>query len=145
MDFNKIKIFLFAGFLLIFISCQKDDKTPRTEDEDETPADTNLTPPEKFSYSVLMDFLDDSDDEQLASYLENEIYKMGANYKGASIVEITPAVWFLTMEKDSTSKNYLLQKFIDFKTNSYYFTLKETSLTITDIISRKRNNSPAGE
>ncbi|HEY3250099.1 MAG TPA: hypothetical protein VGK25_03170 [Ignavibacteria bacterium] len=126
------------------MSCQKDN-TPPPQDEDDNTADTNLTPQEKFSSSVMVDFLNDSDDEDLSEYLENQIYKMGADYKGASIVEVSPAVWFITMEKDTLSKNYVLQKFVDFKTNEYYFRLKETSLTITDIITRRKSNTPAGE
>jgi hypothetical protein len=70
---------------------------------------------------------------------------MGADYKGASIVEVTPSVWFITLEKDTLSKNYLLQKFFEFKTNNYYFSLKETSLTITDIITRRKTKTRAEE
>lgn len=137
-----------------FISCSKDDK-PVTQqqqnqqkvnsEENENPADTNLTPEEKFSASILVDFLGDSDDEDLASFLENEVYKMGANYNGVTVIEITLSTWLVTFEKDGNLKNYLLQKFVDFKTNDYYFSFKETTLTITDIISRTKPKTSAGE
>ncbi len=137
----------------IFISCSKDDK-PVTQqqnqqkvmqDDSDNPADTNLTPEEKFSASILVDFLNDSDDEDLASFLETEVYKIGANYNGASVVEVTPSTWLVTFEKSGALKNYMLQKFVDFRTNEYYFTFKETNLTITDVISRTRQKTPAGE
>jgi hypothetical protein len=137
----------------IFISCSKDDK-PVTQqqnqqkvmqDDSDNPADTNLTPEEKFSASILVDFLNDSDDEDLASFLETEVYKIGANYNGASVVEVTPSTWLVTFEKSGALKNYMLQKFVDFRTNEYYFTFKETNLTITDVISRTRLKTPAGE
>lgn len=137
----------------IFISCSKDDK-PVTQqqnqqkvmqDDSDNPADTNLTPEEKFSASILVDFLNDSDDEDLASFLETEVYKIGANYNGASVVEVTPSTWLVTFEKSGALKNYMLQKYVDFRTNEYYFTFKETNLTITDVISRTRQKAPAGE
>ncbi|MEO8514925.1 MAG: hypothetical protein ABI543_15310 [Ignavibacteria bacterium] len=136
-----------------FISCSKDDKPVTqqqnqqkvSQDDVENPADTNLTPEEKFSSSILIDFLGDSDDEDLASFLENDVYKMSADYNGVTVVEITPSTWLVTFEKNGILKNYLLQKFVDFKTNDYYFSFKETSLTITDAVSRTKPKTSAGE
>ncbi len=134
-------------------SCSKDDK-PVTQqqnqqkvaqDENDNPADTNLTPEEKFSASILVDFLEDSDDEDLGSFLETEIYKMGANYNGASVIEVTPSTWLVSLEKDGTVKNYLLQKYVDLKSNEYYFSFKETTLNLTDVISRVKPKTQAGE
>lgn len=137
---------------VIFISCSKEDK-PVTQqnqqkvqnDEGDSPADTNLTPEEKFSSSILIDFLGDSDDEDLGEFLETEIFKMGASYNGASVVEITPSTWLVSLEKDGNIKNYLLQRYVDFKTNDYYFSMKETTLTLTDVISRSKPKTSAGE
>jgi hypothetical protein len=146
-----ILLFLLA-VSVFFVSCSKEDK-PTTQqnqqkvlnDENDNPADTNLTPEEKFSASILIDFLDDSDDEDLASFLETEVYKMGSNFNGASVVEITPSTWLVSLEKEGNVKNFLLQKYVDFKSNEYYFSMKETSLTLTDIISRSRPKTTAGE
>ena len=140
--------------LLAFLvpGCSKEEKPntapqqqkPQQEDSD-NPVDTNLTPEEKFSSAILFDFLNSAEDEELASYLETEIYKFGANYTGASVVEISPAVWFVMLEKDGNTKNYLLQKFVNFKSNEYYFQLKETNLLISDIISKGRGKTSASE
>ncbi len=146
----KYIIILFTAAVLI--SCTKEDK-PVTQqkqqntqqDDGDSPADTNLTAEEKISASILIDFLDDSEDEDLAEFLETEVYKMGVNYNGVSVVEITPSTWLVSFEKDSTMKNYLLQKYVEFKSNDYYFSLRETSLTITDIISRTKPKTSAGE
>ena len=148
----KYLIILFTAALLI--SCSKDEK-PQTQqqqnqqkvnqDDNDNPADTNLTPEEKFSASILVDFLNDSDDEDLASFLETEVYKIGLNYNGASVVEVTPSTWLVTFEKSGVLKNYMLQKYVDFRSNEYYFTFKETNLTITDVISRTRQKAPAGD
>lgn len=150
-----MKYILILLSLTAFISCSKDEK-PVTQqqqqnqqkvnsDEIENPADTNLTPEEKFSSLILVDFLGDSDDEDLASFLETKVYKMNANYNGVTVIEITPSTWLVTFEKDGNLKNYVLQKFVDFKTNEYYFSFKETSLTITDIISGSKPKTSAGE
>ena len=147
-----MRFFLLIILFLFSYGCSKDDKTPqqnsqqRVEQEDpDEPLDTNLTSEEKFSTSILIDFLGDSDDEELAGYLETEIYKMGANYTGASVVEISPAVWLVMLEKDGTSKNYLLQKFVDFQSNDVYFRMKETTLSVTDVFSKSKPIQPAGK
>jgi len=149
IDIMKFITILIILFLLY--GCSKDEKTDtpqqqKVQQEDsDNPADTNLTPEEKFSSAIFFDFIGGSEDEELADYLETEIYKMGANYTGASVVEISPAVWFVMLEKDGNTKNYLLLKFVSFNTNDYYFRLKETNLTITDIISKSKNKTSAGE
>jgi len=140
-----MKYILFAFILIFFASCSKEEKQTskqekapknQVEDIDDNPSDTDMTPEEKFSTSIMMDFLD-SDDEFLGEYIESEIYKMGVNFTGASVVELNPSTWLVMLEKDGAVKNYLLQKFVDFNTNDYYFKLRETSLTVTDVISKE--------
>ncbi len=146
----KYLILLFT--LTFLVSCSKEDKPQTqqnqqkvTQEENDNPTDTNLTPEEKFSAAILVDFLNDSDDEDLGSFLETEIYKMGANFNGASVVEVTPSTWLVSLEKDGSVKNYLLQKYVDLKSNEYYFSFKETTLNLTDVISRVKPKTSAGE
>jgi len=147
--------YLFILLILIsFDSCTKDDKpevkqqdtkiTPPSDDN-ENPEDTNLTPEEKFSSSILSDFLSDSEDEDLASFLESKVYGFSSTYNGAAVVEITPSTWLVMLEKNGTTKNYILQKYVDFRTNEYYFTFKETTLTLNDIITKGKSKTSAGE
>ena len=144
-----MRYILFSILFVLFISCSKEEKQTskqekapknQVEDTDENPSDTNMTLEEKFSTSIMLDFLD-SDDGALGDFLESEIFKMGANYTGASVVELNPSTWLVILEKDGTEKNYLLQKFVDFNTNEYYFRLKETPLNVTDVISRGKVKS----
>ena len=133
-------LFVLAGLF----SCSGDDKQDKLsdqQDDSESPADTNLTPQEKFSSSIITDFLGDPDDDDLTFYLETEIYKLAVNYKGAAVIELTPSTWFVSFEKDSTARNYLLQKYVDLRSNEYYFRFNETTLTLTDIITRGRKDS----
>lgn len=127
---------------MLILSCTKEDaeKIPAEEIEN---IDTNLTPAQKFSSSILIDFLNDSDDDDLAGFLETEVYKLGSNYKGTAVIEVTPSTWLVVMEKDSTNKNYMLQKYVDIKTNDYYFTFKETTLTVTDVITKPGAKKPS--
>lgn len=151
----KMKYLIFILIFGFFASCSKDEKQTQqqnapknqVEDIDDNPADTNLTPEEKFSTSIMLDFLNDSDDEDLSDFLEDQVYKMGANFRGASLVELNPSTWLLMLEKDGTTKNYVVQKFVDFTTNENYFRMKETSLNITDVVSggKVKKSTSAGE
>lgn len=141
MTFRKLSaLFFILIFSIIFLSCSKDkenitEKTQQKvqEDEDFNPADTNLTVEEKFSSSILNDFLSNSEDDDLAAYLEDELFKYNDKFRGASLTQLTESLWFVSLENQGTTKNYLLQKFVDFRTNDYYFNLKETSLAINDV------------
>jgi hypothetical protein len=155
---SSMKIFNCTFALLIaftFLSCSKDkdkekvtDKQTQKNTEDEeidNPADTIMTPEESFSSAILIDYLNDSDDEDLAGYLETEIYKMGGNFTGVSVIEATPSTWLVMLEKDNTTKNYLLQKYLNVKTNENYFRMKETPLTVTDLILKEKVKTPVVE
>lgn len=144
-----MKYLLILLISAILISCSKEE-TPQTQqkvtqDDSDNPADTNLTAEEKFSAAILVDFLNDSEDEDLGSFLETEIYKMGANFNGASVIEITPSTWLVSLEKEGSVKNYLLQKYVDLKSNEYYFSFKETTLNLTDVISRVKPKTQSSE
>lgn len=137
--------------MMLLISCSKEetqslDNLKKDTGEDiENPADTNLTPEEKFSASLMSDFLESSEDDDLADFVETEIYKTAQNYNGTAMVEVTPSTWLVSFEKEGISKNYLLQKYVDIRSNEYYFSLKETGLTISDIVSRKSLKLPSGD
>ncbi len=155
---RSLLIYFCLAFIALFLfnSCSKKDEKPVTEkkqevrqpqtpeDTVENPEDSTMTPEEQFSSSIMSDFLDDSDDEDLQDYLETEIYKYAQNYNGVSLIELSPSTWFVSFEKDGNNKNFILQKYIDFKTSDVYFRMKETSFNITDIVSKPRNKS-AGE
>jgi hypothetical protein len=143
-----MRYILFILLLVCFYSCSKEDKPGTTNEkqttteqnrnnlqlEENQPADTNLTPEEKFSASIMEDFLDSSDDEDLQGFLEDEVFKNQQGYTGAAVIGLTPSTWLLALEKDNSTKNYMIQKFVDFKTNEYYFRMNETSLKINDVI-----------
>jgi hypothetical protein len=125
------------------VSCSKEEKLPpdinhkdTTEDSD-NPADTNLTPEERFSAAMMSDFLDNSEDDDLADFIESEIYKTGISYSGTAMIEISPSTWLVIFEKDGTTKNYLLQKFTETGSGEYYFSFRETSVSVQDIVKGK--------
>jgi hypothetical protein len=140
-----MKYFISLIIVFAFISCREESGRNTRDDDTENSYDTSLTPQERFSTAILIDFLEDSNDEDLASYLETEIYRRGANFKGASIMEISPAVWFVMFQKDTVSQNFILQKFVDIKTNDNYFQLNETKLTLTDIITKRKGKTSQTE
>jgi len=134
---KKIFILLLLAGLM---SCSKTEKqgekesANKNQEEVENPADTIMTVEEKFSSSILSDFLDDTDDDDLAVYLEDELFKFSQNYRGASVLQISHSLWFVSLEGQNNMKNFLLQKFVDFNTNEYYFRLTDTPLNVSDII-----------
>jgi hypothetical protein len=151
----RARIFLVL-FCFVLISCSKENKTTtekqtpsKNESEEiENPQDTNMTPEERFSSSIMTDLLDNSDDDDLASYLEDELHKYGDTYRGTTVLQLADNLWFVTLDNPAASKNFLLEKFIDFKTNDYYFKLTETNLKISDVItpaSLFRNSKPEKE
>jgi len=140
-----MKYFLIILLVLGLVSCSKDDKpTGEVQDqttqneEGDTGIDPNLSPEEKFSSAILLDFLGDPEDEDLADFLESQVFSMGANYNGAAVVEITPSTWIVALEKDGAVKNHILQRYVDLKSNEYYFTFKETTLSIPEAILKQK-------
>jgi hypothetical protein len=136
-----MKYILMILLITGLVSCSKDDKpevdqqdqTTQTEEGD-TGIDSNLSSEEKFSTAILLDFLGDPEDEDLADFLESQVFSMGANYNGAAVVEVTPSTWIVALEKNGAVKNHILQRYVDLKTNEYYFTFKETTLSIPDAV-----------
>ena len=119
-DSQMIKYIATLTAVIFLFSCSKEEKQTKEQSknpvqqntEQENPADTNLTPEEKFSSSIMVDFLNDSDDEGFGDYLETEIFKMGANYDGAAVIELLQARGY-----------YLLRKIMLLKIISYKNTL----------------------
>lgn len=161
---KKPSIFIFTKYLLLIAalflaaSCSKKDDKPVTDnkkqtvqtpdsqtDEQVTPADTNLTPEEKFSTSIMTDFLDEVEDEDLQGFLEDEVFKFSNNYTGAAVISLTSSTWLLSLEKDNSVKNYLIQKYVDFKTNDYYFTMNETNMKVPDVVSHNGGKPGTGQ
>ena len=156
--FKITKYILLLAALIFVSSCSKNDDKPVTEkqkqtvqnpdtqsDDQTSPADTNLTPEEKFSTSIMTDFLDELEDEDLQGFLEDEVFKYSNNYTGAAVISLTSSTWLLSLEKDNNVKNYIIQKYVDFKTNDYYFTMNETNLKIPDFSTHSGGKSGAGQ
>ena len=143
ITFQKILIISCA---LFFLSCSKNnppeqqtnkDKVQQNKKQEEQPVnpdDTNLTPPELFAVTIQSDFLNGNEDEDLGDYFEQELYKYSQNYRGASVNEINESTWLVTLENNQATKNFMLQKFLDFKSNEYYFVLKEVTLTPSELL-----------
>jgi hypothetical protein len=108
-----IKYIIVLFFCVFVISCSKENDPQtdkKTNEESENTEDLNLSLEEKFSTAVMVDFLNESEDDDLASFLETEIYKMGSSYTGGAVVEVTPSTWLVSFEKDSTTNLSILKK-----------------------------------
>ena len=131
MFFHQLRyisfILLFSGIFLY--SCGKNDiikeKPNVSESESQEPEDTvQLTPAELFSNAMCDNFLNDTDDEDLQIYLEEEIYPVVSKSDKVTIDKLSASIYLLSYSEGNESKNILIQKYYNPKIDEIYF-LKE--------------------
>jgi hypothetical protein len=111
------QIFLiFVGFL--FLSCNKDqnnkEKVIVNETDIEEPEDTvQLTPAESFSSALTEVFLDESNDEDLLIYLEEEIFPLVSKSDKVTFDKISASLYLLSYNENNELKNILIRKIYD--------------------------------
>ena len=131
MFFHKLRyicfILLFSGIFLY--SCGKNDiikeKPNVSESESQEPEDTvQLTPAELFSNALCDNFLNETDDEDLQIYLEEEIFPLVSKSDKVTIDKLSVSMYLLSYTEGNESKNILIQKNYNPKIDEIYF-LKE--------------------
>ncbi|HEY5533527.1 MAG TPA: hypothetical protein VIL99_01105 [Ignavibacteria bacterium] len=109
-----LQIFLIiTGFL--FLSCNKDqnnkDKVIVNETDIEEPDDTvQLTPAESFSSALIDVFIDESNDEDLLIYLEEEIFPLVSKSDKVTFDKISASLYLLSYDEGNELKNILIRK-----------------------------------
>jgi hypothetical protein len=107
---------IFVGFL--FLSCNKDqnnkEKVIVNETDIEEPEDTvQLTPAESFSSALTEVFLDESNDEDLLIYLEEEIFPLVSKSDKVTFDKISASLYLLSYDENNELKNILIRKIYD--------------------------------
>jgi hypothetical protein len=107
---------IFVGFL--FLSCNKDqnnkEKVIVNETDIEEPEDTvQLTPAESFSSALTEVFLDESHDEDLLIYLEEEIFPLVSKSDKVTFDKISASLYLLSYDENNELKNILIRKIYD--------------------------------
>ena len=101
-------------FLSLFISCGDIDDSDMSENDsnekNESHLDTNLTPAETFSLSLVQEILDE-EDEDLQIFLEKEFFPLASNSPKVTIDKISSSIYILSFQSDTVMKNFLIQKF----------------------------------
>ena len=127
--FNIISLILFS--LLIFACGKNSDSskinqqnTSTTEDSDTTA----LSPQEALSTTLIEDIMN-TEDEDLASYIEDEIYPIVSKSQRVTMEKLSASLYLLQYESGGTDKYLLIQKFYNPTTDEMTFTKTETSLT----------------
>jgi hypothetical protein len=131
MFLNKLRYICFillASGIFIY-SCGKNDnlkeKPTISESESQDPEDTvQLTPAELFSNAMCGNFLNESDDEDLQIYLEEEIFPLVSKSDKVTIDKLSVSMFLLSYTDGNESKNILIQKYYNPKIDEIYF-LKE--------------------
>lgn len=127
--FNIISLILFS--LLIF-ACGKNSDGDKVNQQGTTSTEesdtTALTPQEALSTTLIEDIMN-TEDEDLAAYIEDEIYPIVSKSQRVTIEKLSASLYLLQYESGGTDKYLLIQKFYNPTTDEMTFTKTETSLT----------------
>jgi hypothetical protein len=127
-----IKYFGLLLLTLLIISCG-DDKKSDTETTDKDESDTiSLSPEELFSSTLLEDILQSSEDDDLKSYLEGEIYPIVANSTKVTIDRVSASLYLLSYDENGVQKNFIIQKFYNPSSLEMYFEINELETNAVD-------------
>ena len=127
-----IKYFGLLLLTILIISCG-DDKKSDTETADKDESDTiSLSPEELFSSTLLEDILQSSEDDDLKSYLEEEIYPIVSNSTKVTIDRVSASLYLLSYDENGVQKNFILQKFYNPSSLEMYFEINETESNAVD-------------
>ena len=127
-----IKYFGLLLLTILIISCG-DDKKSDTETADKDESDTiSLSPEELFSSTLLEDILQSSEDDDLKSYLEEEIYSIVSNSTKVTIDRVSASLYLLSYDENGVQKNFIIQKFYNPSNLEMYFEINETETNAVD-------------
>jgi len=127
-----IKYFGLLLLTLLIISCG-DDKKNDTETTDKDESDTiSLSSEELFSSTLLEDILQSSEDDDLKSYLEEEIYPIVSNSTKVTIDRVSASLYLLTYDENGVQKNFVIQKFYNPSSLEMHFEINEIETNAAD-------------
>lgn len=127
-----IKYFGLLLLTLLIISCG-DDKKSDTETTDKDESDTiSLSPEELFSSTLLEDILQSGEDDDLKSYLEEEIYPIVANSTKVTIDRVSASLYLLSYDENGVQKNFVIQKFYNPSSLEMHFEINEIETNAAD-------------
>lgn len=95
--------------------------------QDESADTTSLSPKEVFSLTLTEDILGE-DDEDLRTFLEDDIYPMVSKSEKVTIDRISSSEYLLSYLQDGTLKGLLIKKFYNPVEDIVVFTKNETEL-----------------
>lgn len=124
------KKFIILFLVILSFSCGKDKKQPddlSSEDDGDT---VSLSPQELFSITMTESILNIEDDDDLNSYLEEEIYPIVKSSDKVTIDRITSSFYLLTTVTNSTEKFYMIRKFYNPQTDEIFFEKSEVQFDI---------------
>lgn len=127
-----IKYFGLLLLTILIISCGDNTKND-TETTEKDDSDTiSLSPEELFSSTLLEDILQSSEDDDLKSYLEEEIYPIVANSTKVTIDRISASLYLLSYDENGVQKNFVIQKFYNPSSLEMHFEINEIESSAVD-------------
>lgn len=132
-----LSVFLLLAF---FISCGDNDDSDisnnDSNEKNESMSDTNLSPAENFSASLVQNILEE-DDEDLQVYLEKEFFPLASNSPKVTIDKISSSIYILSFQSDTVMKNFLIQKFYLPARDEFVFEKSEIDFDAADRLVRE--------
>jgi hypothetical protein len=118
-----ITVFLIS---LAVSSCGKKESMNDKKTIGENEGDTNLTPQEVFSGTLVEDIIGDENDDDLRIYLEEQIYPIVNKSAKVTIDRISSSLYLLTYDENGSKKNIIIQKFYNPVTDEMVFEKNDT-------------------
>ena len=92
----------------------------------------SLSPEELFSSTLLEDILQSSEDDDLKSYLEEEIYPIVSNSTKVTIDRVSASLYLLSYDENGVQKNFVIQKFYNPSNLEMHFEINEIETNAAD-------------
>lgn len=125
-------VFIISITLFLF-SCNKDNppkdnvESPEIESQqDEADADTTMTIEETFSSALIASVSGEYGDEDLQTYLEEQIYPLVSNSGKVSLDKVSSSIYLLSYEENGAMKNLMIKKFYNPAKDEFVFEKSET-------------------
>jgi hypothetical protein len=132
-------LFLFGVFL---ISCNSKVENKKIIEKNAEYADdeidtTALTPEEEISNALVLDILDSYEDDDLQSFIEENLFSELKNSEKVTIDKLSASLYVLSYDKEGTQKNILIQKFYNSKSGEIFFEKSDLEYDIKSYFLKK--------
>ncbi len=119
------KFLVFAFFpLLLFSSCNKNDKDIANKDLSSDEDTLSLTPSEAFAFSLTQDILLDDRETDLETYLEKVIFPAVKDFNKVTINKISDSEYLVICKNEKNEMRIQITKYYNLQNGEIFFEQK---------------------